>query len=285
MALISRVVSKVIHYKRGDAIVGVDTCKCDECSIEFIQRSVDTEHRRSGKVADGKDLCKSCTKKISVSRLVAAGTNYLTNRTDEQKLIDAKIGGTASAKSDKINTGRFSKERWDSVSEEDRSAHGKRASDALHLKLQDPVYSAQHYAKIFAQTKIGYQSKGHKDLHFLIEKYGFASHIQIQSMQVDECNNDLKIVVEYNGDMWHCNPRTWGANQYNSAIRMTAGEKWQKDIARHRMLEKLGYVVVVVWESEWILNAQKYLDRIERICDEISEKRKHQEGTLLRFID
>lgn len=97
------------------------------------------------------------------------------------------------------------------------------ACNGLQEKLKDPIYAAQHFAKIFAQTKIGYVSKGHKDLHEFIKDSGFDSHVQIGQMQVDECNQELKIVVEYNGDMWHCNPIKWKAEEYNSAIRMTAG--------------------------------------------------------------
>lgn len=56
---------------------------------------------------------------------------------------------------------------------------------------------------------------------------------------------------------------------------MTAGEKWQKDIARHKMLEKLGYRTIVIWESSWIEDAQKYIDRIKDIHNEISEQKRN----------
>lgn len=84
-------------------------------------------------------------------------------------------------------------------------------------------------------------------------------------MEVDECNPELKIVVEYNGDFWHCNPRFWLPDQYNSGIRMTAKEKWRKDRARWFKLKNLGYEIIIIWESDWIENAKKYIDRIENL--------------------
>ena len=112
-------------------------------------------------------------------------------------------------------------------------------------------------------------------MHESIKDLGFSSHVQIGSMQVDECNEELKIVVEYNGDMWHCNPRNWKADDYNSSIRMTAGEKWQKDIARHKMLRSMGYKTLIVWESEWIKEAQKYISRIKETCDAACKHKDH----------
>ena len=110
---------------------------------------------------------------------------------------------------------------------------------------------------------------------------GFVSHYQIDRMQVDECNVDLKIVIEYNGDMWHCNPRTWTAEQYNTAIRMTAGEKWGKDIARHKVLRNMGYTVIVIWESSWIADAKECIRKIEEKYNEISFIKNNRETNLL----
>lgn len=76
----------------------------------------------------------------------------------------------------------------------------------------------------------------------------------------------------FQNDMWHCNPRTWKADEYNSAIKMTAGEKWKKDIARIVSLRKMGYDVIIVWESEWKRNPKKYIDRIKEKYYEIAKK-------------
>lgn len=248
----------------------IHICCCDICGKEFEQKEAITRQRRMGKIANGRDLCKECTQRKANELLAKNGAKALSLIPPDKRKENASKAGKIGGKNPN-NKGRFTTERWNQKTEEEKFAQVKKASAALHNKLKDPVYAAQHYAKVFSQTKIGYQSKGHKDLHELIKELGFESHVQISMMQVDECNQDKKIVIEYNGDMWHCNPRIYKPDDYNSVIRMTAKEKWQKDIARKKTLRDLGYRVIVIWESEWIKNAKKYLDIIKEVCDEISK--------------
>lgn len=247
-----------------------DICRCDVCGVEFEQRSVATKARRLGKTANGSDLCKACAVAETTKRLVAKGTIALSKLSPERRKEIASIAGKKAAElyDPTTNNSRFTTERWNEKTDEEKHLQVTRANATLHEKLKDPILAAQHYAKIFSQSKIGYQSKGHKDLHALIEHLGFNSHVNISNMQVDECNEDKKIVIEYNGDMWHCNPQKWKASDYNSAIKMTAGEKWEKDIVRYKCLESLGYKIIIIWESGWKENAQKYINKIQEMCDE-----------------
>jgi very-short-patch-repair endonuclease len=217
--------------------------------------------------------------------LVANGIRALRKRTPEQRKQDAANAGRISAqKHDPAKSSRFTNERWNQLTREEQQRRVKKASAASHELLKDPVHAAARYAKIFAQAQLGYMSKAHAQLHGLIEQYGFESHVQISAMQVDECNRQLKIVVEYNGDMWHCNPKTWRADQYNTIIKMTAGEKWAKDRARYAFLRRAGYTVIVIWESGWKLDPQKYIDRIKDTYDEISKQKEHSERNVLRPV-
>ena len=247
---------------------------CELCENVFYYTFKIQSHRASRKIANGRNLCKDCTKKENMKNFSMIGTKTLTSFSPEEKSRQCSYAGKCSAKSDKPNPSKFSTDRWNSLTEEEQQAQVKRAAAGLHRKLKDPIFAAQYYAKIFAQTKIGYQSKGHKDLHDLISELGFVSHVQISNMQVDECNENLKIVVEYNGDFWHCNPNKWKADEYNSTIRMTAGEKWTKDRARKAQLRKMGYTLIVVWESDWQTDALKQLSKIKEI---VNAKIKEQE--------
>ena len=281
MAIIEKyyILSDSTHRKRK---ILMYKCECDMCGCNYdIKRSKHTyAHKR--KIANGREICSECVSILSKEILREAGTKALKSFAVEQKRKYSSDAGKISAT--KENSGRFTKEKWLDVGLDDRVAHAKRASNGLQRKLENPEYRAQHFAKVFAQTKIGYMSKGHKDLHSFISEYGFLSHHQISSMQVDECNPELKIVVEYNGDMWHCNPRKWKADEYNSAIRMSAGEKWAADIARKRILQKNGYRLVVIWESDWQNDASSCILKIKELCDAVSEKGVDSQGNLLRSI-
>lgn len=282
MALIERSVKRLIKMNGKYLEVGIDKIQCDKCSEIYEHAIKFTILGRNRKLALGLDVCKDCMKKLSAENIASVGKKYLSNRTPEEKSAHGKMGGNASKESEKFNSSKFSTENWNNMTPEEQITRVTKASNALHDKLKsDPTLAAQHYAKVLSQSQLGYMSKGHKDLHNLISHLGFISHTQIGYMQVDECNEDLKIVVEYNGDLWHCNPRKWRAEEYNSSIRMTAGEKWQKDIARHRMLGSMGYKVIIVWESGWIENARKYINRIEECCNEIIKQNLYTKRNLL----
>lgn len=67
---------------------------------------------------------------------------------------------------------------------------------------------------------------------------------------VDFCNKKKRIIIECDGDYPHCNPKICKANYYNTRIRMTAKEAWERDKNRTKRLEKLGYKVLRFWGSK-----------------------------------
>lgn len=58
------------------------------------------------------------------------------------------------------------------------------------------------------------------------------------------------ILIEFNGDYWHCNPSIYQPDFYNKSIGMTAQEKWNVDKDKIRCAEECGYKVLTIWESE-----------------------------------
>lgn len=261
---------ELIRYKIGRTTWF--KCSCDKCSSEYDITLVKEHSRKKGKIIAGRNLCRVCTKEEASAFLVKAGLEALKKLSKEERSKNASMGGKAQAKSE--NSGRFTSQRWQAMSPEDQKKQVMRASDALQEKLNsDPEYRDNHYQKIFKQLKIGYISKAHQELHENLAPLGFEMHFPIGAMQVDECNEKLKIAIEYNGDFWHCNPEKWTSDQYNKAIKMTAGEKWTADLNRKRVLTKLGYEVLVIWESEWIKDKNKCLDRIKKKINEITIKK------------
>ena len=89
-------------------------------------------------------------------------------------------------------------------------------------------------------------------------------------------------LVEFNGDLYHCNPRKWKADDYNKTIRMFAKDKWEKDRYRTFKLEKLGYQVIVVWEEDWNnTQSEVKLKLFKIIQDEISKQKENKKTNLL----
>lgn len=70
------------------------------------------------------------------------------------------------------------------------------------------------------------------------------------------------VLVECNGDYWHCNPNKYVGEYYHSKCRKTAKEIWEFDKIRKERLEKLGYVVLIVWEYDWMKHPKETKERL-----------------------
>lgn len=65
-------------------------------------------------------------------------------------------------------------------------------------------------------------------------------------------------VIEFNGDLWHANPNFYGPEDSMKAFdgkESKAKDIWERDATRRRALEKLGFQVLVVWENDYMLDA------------------------------
>lgn len=241
--------SKIVSSR----IEPINEVSCDICQHVFEQRVCDTNSRN---IKWGKQLCGKCIKSEVGKKIANIGAEILRNIPKELKSQICSVAGKKSALSP--NAGRFTSERWNNMSFEQQQIQVKKANKALHDKLNcDEEYKNAHYLKIFKNSKIGFISKGHNELHDFLKDYGFIQHHVISNMEVDECNLELKIVVEFNGDMYHCNPRTWKAEDYNKVIKMTAAEKWKLDRNRVFKLKNLGFFTFVVWEDDWALKREE----------------------------
>lgn len=63
-----------------------------------------------------------------------------------------------------------------------------------------------------------------------------------------------KIVYEFNGDFWHGNPELYGLNDINPIAKKTFGELYRKTLEKKENLERHGFKVISIWESEFRRN-------------------------------
>lgn len=59
------------------------------------------------------------------------------------------------------------------------------------------------------------------------------------------------MLIEYNGDYWHCNPKKYKADYFNIKVNMTAKEIWDRDAAKEKLAIKYGYNFLTIWESDY----------------------------------
>lgn len=75
------------------------------------------------------------------------------------------------------------------------------------------------------------------------------------------------LLIEYNGDYWHCNPKKYDADYYNNKKFKTAKEIWEYDKNKLYLAKKNGYVCEVIWEMDYKKNKDIVLEIIKKYED------------------
>jgi len=71
--------------------------------------------------------------------------------------------------------------------------------------------------------------------------------------RVDGYHNDTNTIYEFYGDYFHGNPNIYDSDHYNKLIYKTMGELYQKTIDRENTIKELGYNIISVWYSDYII--------------------------------
>ena len=252
--------------------------KYAHCDIKYTKRNKTSEDCKRKK-PKYEVKCDCCGKIFIETQIVFEKRMSLINLEYCGKCSRPKMSSLAALKgvynedgSLKPNAGRFSKQRVDDMSEDEYKIfceQRKRASSIFHNRLKnDPELFTIHYDKVFKNSKIGYISKAQRDIHSILEPFGFELEKTVEGFRADIVNIEKKIVFEYYGDLWHANPRIYKPDDYINVINMTAKEKWDKDRKRNFALRNLGYIVVVIWENKKKNERKELLKRLGNYIDE-----------------
>jgi G:T-mismatch repair DNA endonuclease (very short patch repair protein) len=142
----------------------------------------------------------------------------------------------------------------------------KRAHDNLKQKWNNG--EMEHVRKMFSETmkntrrmgkiKSINRSKKEKEILKEIKNMGYqVKHsLKIDTKICDIYIPKLNLIIEYNGDYWHCNPKKYDASYYHQVKKKTAQELWEYDNNKIDLIKSNGYFFEVVWESELKSNPQ-----------------------------
>ena len=104
-----------------------------------------------------------------------------------------------------------------------------------------------------------------REVSSLLEELGFPYTAQLRLPNIkgaayDERKNfvydffipEEKIIIEVNGDYWHCNPLIWESDQ---VVKFPSGhfkvqEVWDRDKRKIDFAREMGYTVLVIWETD-----------------------------------
>jgi very-short-patch-repair endonuclease len=92
-----------------------------------------------------------------------------------------------------------------------------------------------------------------------------------RTFKFDYANVDKKLLIEYNGDMWHMNPKKYSAESLQPRTNITAKDIWARDLAKKNIAESAGFTVYYIWESDWKHNRDSVLTKIKEIYSNSSQ--------------
>jgi len=88
--------------------------------------------------------------------------------------------------------------------------------------------------------------------------------LERKTLFLDFFDSKTKRVVEFNGDIFHANPRMYKdddlPNPFNK--NLTAKDIWEYDAKRNKYLESLGFEILIIWESDYIKNKQIEVEKV-----------------------
>lgn len=130
------------------------------------------------------------------------------------------------------------------------------------------IYNGNHHSKtadkLFLKLSELYDKKD--NIYF-----GDHEYILVYDGKVilpDFLDIDNKKIIEFYGDYWHCNPIKYTSESYNKSLHKYSKEIWDKDKERVISLNKLGYEVLIIWESEYKDNQNETINKcLKFLCE------------------
>lgn len=80
-------------------------------------------------------------------------------------------------------------------------------------------------------------------------------------------------IIEFNGDLFHANPNIYEENQCPNPYKklLTAKTIWENDSLKINTIKKLGYEVLIIWETDYKKDKQSELLKCLQFLDILYE--------------
>lgn len=132
------------------------------------------------------------------------------------------------------------------IRRENRSCHSKISQEcfwSIYKELNSELQKQCYFGELNREYIMYYQQWNKQKYFFL-----------------DFCIIDKKIVIEFQGDHWHKNPKFYEATEENIKI-------WEKDEYRRRVIEGLGFKLFYIWEDDYRNNKEVTINNILEIIN------------------
>ena len=221
--------------------------------------------------------CKACAEKekynilskedkIKLKQNLAKGQKKYFENVDKNTLSERGKKARASVSIENIKKGRIRQQQTIMNDPEKYANYCKKRKEIalnFHKNLEnDEIAKKEHYQKVFGRKT----SKAENDFFIFLEDHNILCKRQemISGFFVDGYIPDKKLVIEFYGDNYHCNPKKFtDPKKYCSWIDRTVEEQWLRDRKRLAVLYKNGCKVLIIWQTDWNRNRDEQLRRIK----------------------
>lgn len=218
--------------------------KCPKCQKEIIISSDNPTIacRNYFNSVNKKSLCKKC----SVELQTGEGNPFYGKKHTEKtkKEISKSRKGKGKAEKNSMSNPIYRekarvnlKKKWD-------NGEMEHARKIMSDKLKE--------TRMSGNLKSVVRSKKEKELVKEIKKLGYkVTHsLKVGTKICDIYIPKLNLIIEYNGDYWHCNPKKYNEDYYHQIKGKTAKELWDYDKDKIDLIKSNGYNLEIVWESD-----------------------------------
>lgn len=215
---------------------------CNECDKKIISSA--TQKYYLLRNLKNKNICKKC------SLLKQHGEN---NPFFGRKHSDESIKKISNAKIGKLYSDHMSKPEYrELISQMTKKRWLSGAMEETRIKLSNLMKKRISNGELKGYNR----SKAEDEILNIIRDMGLECepNFLIESKIFDIYIPKFNLLIEYNGDYWHCNPKKYESNYFNHKKNKLAKEIWEYDRNKVYLALKYDYHCEVVWESDYKKN-------------------------------
>jgi G:T-mismatch repair DNA endonuclease (very short patch repair protein) len=216
--------------------------KCPKCGLDVKTTSKDRIIACRNYFNLKNSLCKKC----SLKQQEGEGNPFFGKKhsnKSKEKISKSRKGKATGDKNSMANltwrkkASNNLKKKWDSGEME-----------YVRKIMSDKMKETRRLGKI----KSVIRSKKEKEIVTELKKLGYiVSHsLKVDTKICDIYIPKLNLIIEYNGDYWHCNPNKYEPDYYHQVKGQTAKELWEYDKKKIDLIRRNGYNLEIVWESD-----------------------------------
>jgi G:T-mismatch repair DNA endonuclease (very short patch repair protein) len=241
-----------IHNQEGKFFI-LRKCPCCGKTIKTISKDKVVACRNHFTKVKNNSICKPC----SLKNQIGEGNPFYGKKHTNQSKV--KISESRKRKA-KGENNSMSKSEWKEKARQNLIKSWKSGKlEGTRKKMSEQLKKTRREGKL----KSVCVSKKEKQIGKQISSLGYkvVGSFKIDTKICDIYIPQFNLIIEYNGDYWHCNPKKYTSDYYHKKKNKYAWEIWEYDKNKLELIKNNGYNLEVIWEND-LKNDNKIIKHI-----------------------